>query len=186
MLTLDASVNARYIRISIDNWIGLQPRVYCVIPYSKGEYSALSPPTTGQYVLVIGDQLDGFTFTQLAQFIRHEGYQVFSIPHYKASSKALKSFTNQPAAIVVSGNNTDFSLVPAKEYLGVWDIIRNTNIPLLGICAGHEFLAMSYDYTYVRFMGWHDFSVYDRETGITEPNVLVVPMCGFYYRCIFF
>ena len=44
------------------------------------------------------------------------------------------------------------------EYNGVFEIIRECQIPILGICCGHQLSFMAYGYTFARSMGWRDFT----------------------------
>ena len=46
------------------------------------------------------------------------------------------------------------------EFYGEFEMIRKTDIPILGICAGHQFLTMAYGLTFVRSMGWTDDSTF--------------------------
>jgi GMP synthase-like glutamine amidotransferase len=70
----------------------------------------------------------------------------------------LNSLKKKPVAVILSGNNADYSNLPMFEYNGEYEIIRRSDIPILGICCGHQQLAMAYGYTYARSMGWEDIS----------------------------
>ncbi len=154
--TLDIpAVNARYLKLSVSKFRGVAAHLNAIIFYSQKE-NPLPQPPKGDYVLVIGNQMNGGTFTQLAGFIKSlpMNLEVLVVPHYDVSLEKVKKLENQPLAIVLSGNNADYQNVPMFEYNGEFEIIRECEIPILGICCGHQMLAMTYGFTFVRSMGW--------------------------------
>ena len=155
-------VSARYFRLFIKDWFGYAPQINAVILYSPGMPEVPDPPEE-DYVLIIGDQMNGFTFTKLAAFIESLdlNLKTLTIPHYEASLELVQSLKRKPVAIICSGNNADYQNLPMFEYNGGFEIIRETTIPLLGICAGHQFTCMAHGYTFARSMGWSDISSLD-------------------------
>ncbi|MBU1118877.1 discoidin domain-containing protein [Patescibacteria group bacterium] len=150
---------ARYFRLMIKDWHGYAPQLNEVILYSPGVPKAPKPPT-GKYVLVVGNQHNGFTFSELARHIEHTGLRLktMTVPRYEVSLDMLNKLQNKPVAIVLSGNNADYPNQPMFEYNGEFEIIRESNIPILGICCGHQMLCAAYGQTYIGSMGWSDIS----------------------------
>ena len=152
-------ISARYFRLLIKKWNGYAPQLNEIILYSPG-----TPPTPqapqGDYVLIIGNQMNGFTFTELAQFIEelNLNLKTLTISHDQVSLEILGQLDPQPVAIVCSGNNAGQQNLPMFEYNGEFEIIRETDIPLLGICFGHQSLCLAYGYTFVRSMGYSDIT----------------------------
>lgn len=157
-------VTAQFFRLLITDFAGLQAQINCIIPYGPG-----TPPRPvlpkQDYVLVFGDQMNGFTYTMLADFIESldTGLATVTVPHMDASLAMLQALDPQPVAVFVSGNNADYGQMPMFEYYGLFEIIRDTHIPLLGICAGHQFTSMAYGMTFARSMGWFDASTFRME-----------------------
>lgn len=151
------ATEARFFRLHIRDFVGLQAQINCIIPYGPG-LPPLPIPPVGDYVLIIGDQMNGFTYTKVSDFVKslHMGLDVLPVKHMDASLAMISALSSPPTAIIVSGNNADYPNMPMFEYYGVFDIIRNTEIPLLGICAGHQFTSMAYGITFARGMGWFD------------------------------
>ncbi len=168
-------VEARFIKLIINDFYGYAPQLFTTIFYSKG-----APPTpntpNNDYVLIIGDQLDGFTFTNLADHI--EGLdldlETITVPHYEISLEILKSLSPQPIAIVFSGNNANYPNLPMYEFNGGFEIVRNSNIPILGICAGHQLEVMAFGYTYAHSTGWFDNTILDIETRKDPDSIWIV------------
>ncbi|MEW5736858.1 MAG: discoidin domain-containing protein [Thermodesulfobacteriota bacterium] len=150
---------ARFFRLHIRDFVGLQAQLNSIIPYGPGLPSVPIPPKS-DYVLIIGDQMNGFTYTKLSDFVKSlgTGLETLSVSHREASPAMIASLSPKPVAIIVSGNNADYPNMPMFEYYGVFEIIRTTDIPLLGICAGHQFTSMAYGLTFARGMGWFDDS----------------------------
>ncbi len=157
-------LSARYLRILIKKWYGYVPRIFSVMFYSPG-MPAMPEVPDGDYVLVVGNSSDGSTWTKLASFIENcgLGLETLEVAGYEVSLSMLNSLDKKPAAIVLSGILGDRSL-SMFEYGGEFEIIRKTKIPILGICFGHQFLAMSHGMTFVRGMGFLD----DTSTKIME------------------
>ena len=84
----------------------------------------------------------------------------------------IDKLSRKPAAIVLSGNNADYPNLPMFEHNGEFEIIRQSDIPMLGICAGHQFLAMAYGYTRARSMGWSDISAMEPVRKMTRVKIL--------------
>ena len=167
-------VNTRFLKLKIGNFRGVAPHLNCIIFYSPGEPKIPITPE-GKYVLLIGDQMNGGTFTQLAPYIEtlKLGLKTLTLPHYEINNDIIEKLKNKPVAIILSGNNADYPNLPMYEYNGVFDIIRKTNIPLLGICAGHQMIAFTYGYSFVRSMGWEAITSLEKLQQVTPIHILI-------------
>ena len=163
---------ARYFRLLIKSFIGYAAQLNEVILYSPGKPRVPNVPK-GDYVLVIGNEHNGFTFTELAADIESLPLKLKTVvvPYYEASMEMVEKLKNKPVAIVLSGNNADYPKLPMFEHNGEFEIIRESNIPMLGICAGHQFMAMAYGFTRARSMGWSDISAMEPETRMTRVKI---------------
>lgn len=152
-------VQTRYLRLLIKAWDGYAPQINAVTLYSPGRPPVPAAPDR-EYVLIVGNQENGYTFTELAEFV--EGLDLdlatLTVPHYEVSLEMLKRLKRKPVAIILSGNNANYANLPMFEYNGEFEIVRNSDIPLLGICCGHQMTVLAYGYTNVRAMGWSDIS----------------------------
>ncbi len=166
------AVKARYFRLLITSFTGYAAQINEIILYSPGQPK---PPIVPKedYVLIIGNEHNGFTFTELAKYISDLPLKLKTVvvPCYEASMEMLVKLPHQPVAIVLSGNNADYPNEPMFEYNGEFEIIRETNLPLLGICAGHQFLAAAYGYTRIRSMGWSDISAMEPRNKMTRIKI---------------
>ena len=150
---------ARYFRILVTKYIGYAAQINEIILFTPEKIPTIKIPKN-DYILVIGNEHNGFTFTNLAKHIENleMKLEVVCVPYYCISWEMIEQLPNKPVAIVLSGNNADYPNLPMFEYNGEFEIIRKSNIPILGICAGHQFLAMAYGYTKARSMGYADIS----------------------------
>ncbi|MBL7073148.1 MAG: discoidin domain-containing protein [Candidatus Omnitrophica bacterium] len=163
------AVKTRYLRLYIKEWHGIAAKINVVTFYSPG----LPPPPVvpdGEYVLLVGNQMNGFTFSALGDFVESLdlGLATLTVPHYEVSMEMLNSLPRKPAAIILSGNNANYPNLPMFEYNGEYEIIRESDIPILGICCGHQQLAMAYGYTYARSMGWEDISSMEKPKDLSQ------------------
>ncbi|MBU0670984.1 discoidin domain-containing protein, partial [Patescibacteria group bacterium] len=158
-------VKTRYLRIFITGWHGYAPQINEIVFYSPGKPKIPQTPNK-DYVLVVGNQHNGFTFSELADHIEKTGLglKTLVVPRYEVSLEMLTKLKRKPVAIVLSGNNADYPLQPMFEYNGEFEIIRESDIPILGICCGMQMLAGAYGSTYIRSMGWSDISSMNLET----------------------
>jgi len=167
------SVTTRYLRLLISDWYGYAPQINAITIYSPGSPPVPESPE-GNYVLIVGNQQDGFTFTELAKFIEdlNLDLKTLTVPHYEISLEMVNKLKRKPVAIILSGNNADYSNLPMFEYNGEYEIIRECDIPILGICCGHQQIAMAYGYTFARSMGWSDISSLTPSDRKTRINIL--------------
>ncbi len=176
IVDLKTPVKARYFRLRITGHVGLHVQLQAVIPYKRG-VPPLPKVPKGRYVLVIGNQLDGRTYTRLAHFIEKGndlGLRAVVVPHHQVSLRMVRKLNPQPIAIVCSGSNAQYQYMPMFEFYGEFELIRKTKIPLLGICAGHQYLCMAHGITYVRHMGWLNESAYFQGKGKKAPPIHIV------------
>jgi len=152
-------VKTRYLRLFIKDWHGYAPQINAIILYSPGMPPVPDAPE-GDYVLIVGNQMNGFTFTELAREVESLGLglKTLTVPCHEVSLAMLERLKNKPVAIILSGNNADYPNMPMFEFNGEYEIIRRSDIPILGICCGHQQLAMAYGFTYANSMGWPDIS----------------------------
>lgn len=167
-------VTARFWRLEISAWTGYAPALNELLLYSPGLPETPSPPS-GPYVLIIGNQHNGFTFTQLAERVHEMVPQLatLTVPSYEASMAMYAALPQKPVAILLSGNNADYNDLPMFEYNGEYEIIRAAPVPILGICAGNQMLAFASGYTRVRSMGRSDISAMETPREYAKINLLV-------------
>jgi len=168
-------VNTRYYRLVIYSQNALQAQLNTIIPYTRGTPNIPEVPE-GKYVLLIGNQMNGYTYTNLARFVEERGYKSVTIPHYELSLKVLRDLKTRPMAIIFSGNNADWQYLPMFEYYGEFEIYREVyDIPMMGICAGNEFYAMAYGMSFVHWMGWFDDTMFRLTEGETPEEIQILP-----------
>lgn len=165
-------VSARFVRLFIQKWHGYAAQINAITLYSPGMPAVPEAPE-GDYVLIVGDQQNGYTFTELADYVKSLGLSLDTlvVPHYEVSIEMVKQLKRKPVAIILSGNNADYQNLPMFEYNGVYELIRDSDIPILGICCGHQQLAMAYGYTFARSMGWDDISAMEAEAKRTKISI---------------
>lgn len=164
-------ISARYFKLVIKDFIGYAAQINEIILFTQKSVEVPKTPKD-DYVLIIGNEHNGYTFTDLERHIEKLGYKTFLVPYYKMSFNVLNKLSKKPFAIVLSGNNADYPNLPMFEYDGEFEIIKNCQIPILGICAGHQFLAMAYDYTKARSMGWSDISAMEPKNKMTKIKII--------------
>ena len=170
-----APVGKRYYRLVIYSQNALQAQINEIIPYVKAKPPVPQVPD-GEYVLIVGNQMNGFTYTQLAKFVEGHGYASVTVPHQEISLDVLRALPNAPMAIIFSGNNADWQFLPLFEYYGEWEIIRELDdIPMMGICAGNEFFAMAYGVSFAHWMSWFDDTMFRVSKGQTPEKVEILP-----------
>lgn len=152
-------VSARYWRLLIRSWQGYAAQLNAVCLYRPGEPPAPKPPRA-PYVLVVGDEVNGYTFTQIARRVRSLGLGLGAlvVPHYQVSLKMVRGLRPAPVAVILSGNNASYQNLPMFEYNGVFELVRGCKLPILGICAGHQMTVFAYGLTFARSMGWSDIT----------------------------
>ncbi|WP_320171019.1 glutamine amidotransferase-related protein [Maridesulfovibrio sp.] len=162
---------ARFWRLVITRYTGYAPALNELMLFTPAEPEIPNVPEK-PYVMVIGNQRNGYTFTRLVQRIEEliPDLKVIRIPYWKADMAMIKNLPNKPAAIILSGNNADYNNLPMFEYNGEYEIIRRADIPILGICAGCQMNAFASGYTRVHSMGWSDISAMQKPNERTIIN----------------
>ena len=150
---------ARFWRLEITAWTGYSVALNEILLYSPGMPPVPAPPQS-PYVLVVGNQHNGFTFSELSRRVQElaPGLATLQIAHQCASMALFNALDPKPSAILLSGNNADYNMVPMFEYNGEYELIREAPVPIMGICAGHQMLSFAQGYTRAHAMGWSDIS----------------------------
>ncbi|GAH35288.1 unnamed protein product, partial [marine sediment metagenome] len=144
----------RYFRLYIKGWHGPVPRIHEITLYSPGAPTPPQVPAT-DYVLIVGNRHDGREDGNVRRAIENSTFnlETITVPYYEVSLDMVNHLEPKPVAIILSGFDRWYENLPMFEFNGEYELIRESNIPILAICGGHQFIVMAYGYTYARDMG---------------------------------
>ena len=72
----------------------------------------------------------------------HEGVEILTEPYTRVSLKRVKSL--RPSHIVLSGQSHPWDRYAPESLAGVIDVIKKASQPVLGVCGGHQQIALAY------------------------------------------
>lgn len=163
IIKIEKPVNARYFKLNIQKWHGEFPRIYEIILYSPSVPTLPEVPET-DYILIVGNRHNGKTLGKLNGALKRTDFNIKTVivPYYEVSLNMIRKIKNKPIGIILSGFGRWYEDLPMFEFNGEYEIIRESKIPILGICGGHQLIVMSTGYSYARDMGYIS-KVYKRE-----------------------
>lgn len=137
------SIKARYFRIYITGWYGNFPALTKVKFFSETKCETLS-----QKPLVIivnnlespANRYDVRIAETICSLIKTN---CIIIHHSEVSLSKILSFGIRPWAIILGGGNREWRDRDMSEYKGEFDLIRDGEFPILGICSGHQTIAIA-------------------------------------------
>jgi GMP synthase (glutamine-hydrolysing) len=74
-----------------------------------------------------------------------EGAEILTEPYHAVSLKRVKSLS--PSHIVLSGQSHPWERYAQESLAGVVDVIKRAPQPILGVCGGHQQIALAYGAT---------------------------------------
>jgi len=70
------------------------------------------------------------------------GLEILTEPFHAVSLKRVKSL--RPSHIILSGQSHPWGKYSSESLTGVFDVIKKASPPLLGVCGGHQQIALAY------------------------------------------
>jgi len=116
------------------------------------------------YVLIVANKHSGKTEGNFSKALKKTEFNIKTVivPYYELSLEMIRKLEPKPIAIILSGFGRWYEDLPMFEFNGEYEIIRECQIPILGICGGHQLIVMATGYSYARDMGYVA-KVYKRE-----------------------
>lgn len=153
-------LKSRYLRFVIQKWYGIAAKINDIRFYTPSNLKTPKVPE-GDYLLVVNNEQDGKKQIPLNQFLEkeHESLKILNIPFYDISQDFIEGLSKPPKAIILGNNNVDYGKIPIFEYIGVFDVIRYSDIPLLGIGAGLHLQYLAYCPSFVRRIGYKGLNI---------------------------
>ncbi|GAB6144966.1 hypothetical protein JCM12294_24040 [Desulfocicer niacini] len=104
---------------------------------------------------------------------------VVQINHAQVNNEVLENFENKPVAIFLTGQSRWWEMMPMFEFNGEMEVIRKTDIPLFGVCGGHQMIAAQQERTFVqstgRYHGAYEKDVKHLMEGDIVPIKIIAP-----------
>ena len=70
------------------------------------------------------------------------GVEIVSEPFHMVSNERVREL--DPSHIILSGQSHPWEMYSAESLAGVYDVIRNPVRPVLGVCGGHQQMALAF------------------------------------------
>jgi len=174
IIKFDVPITGRYFRLYIKGWHGSVPRIHEITLYSPGAPTPPQVPVT-DYVLIVGNRHDGEGDGNIRRVVENSTFNVetVTVPYYEVSLDMVNHLEPKPVAIMLSGFGRWYENLPMFEFNGEYELIRESEIPILGICGGHQLIVMAYGYTYARDMGYGVYTYKEEDLkGITPISII--------------
>ena len=71
-----------------------------------------------------------------------EGVEILTEPFHAVSLKRVKSL--RPSHIILSGQSHPWDRYAPESLAGVFEVIRKSSLPVLGVCGGHQQMALAF------------------------------------------
>src|SRR6267378_5915389 len=71
------------------------------------------------------------------------GFEILTEPFHSVSLKRIKSLN--PSHIILSGQSHPWNQYSAQSLAGVFEVIKKASQPILGVCGGHQQIALAFD-----------------------------------------
>jgi GMP synthase (glutamine-hydrolysing) len=102
--------------------------------------------TRASFIYLIDNTLDGQGASprELRAVLSrmHEGVEILTEPYPRVSLKRVKSL--RPSHIVLSGQSHPWDKYDPAALAGVVEVIKKAAQPMLGVCGGHQQIALAY------------------------------------------
>ncbi len=102
--------------------------------------------TTNSLIYLIDNTLDGQGASprELRAVLgrMREGVEILTEPFHAVSLKRVKSLG--PSHIILSGQSHPWDRYPPESLAGVFEVIKEAWQPILGVCGGHQQIALSF------------------------------------------
>jgi GMP synthase-like glutamine amidotransferase len=174
IIKFDVPITGRYFRLYIKGWHGPVPRIHEITLYSPGVPAPPQVPAT-DYVLIVGNRHHGREDGNIRRAVENSTFnlETVTVPYYQVSLDMVNHLEPKPVAIILSGFDRWYENLPMFEFNGEYELIRESNIPILGICGGHQFIVMAYGYTYARDMGYGVYTCKEENLKGTTPISII-------------
>ena len=108
--------------------------------------SGYSQVTTNSLIYLIDNTLDGQGASprELRAVLGRmcEGVEILAEPFHAVSLKRVKSL--KPSHIILSGQSDPWDRYPRESLAGVFEVIKKAAQPVLGVCGGHQQMALAF------------------------------------------
>lgn len=102
--------------------------------------------TTESLIYLIDNTLDGQGASprELRAVLgrMREGVEILTEPFHAVSLKRVKSL--RPSHIILSGQSDPWNKYPRESLAGVFEVIKKSPQPILGVCGGHQQMALAF------------------------------------------
>ncbi len=102
--------------------------------------------TTASLIYLIDNTLDGQGASprELRAVLgrMREGSEILTEPFHAVSLKRVKSL--RPTHIILSGQSDPWEKYPRQSLAGVFEVIKKAPQPMLGVCGGHQQMALAF------------------------------------------